>query len=215
MSIPTAESPRFTLVVPVKTLSRAKSRLTGFPADVRRDLVRAFAVDALSAALSCTLVEAVVVVTDENDLADHAQSLGCRVLPDLGDGDLNAALRAAVRQVEAGPVAAMLGDLPCLLPDDLATALREITASTTGHGFVGDAAGTGTTLLAVRAAPDFDPRFGPGSRAAHLASGAREVTATVPTLRHDVDTLADLDAARSLGLGAHTSAVLERPEPRT
>lgn len=194
---------QFGLVVPVKTLSRAKSRLQGFTDVVRRDLMRAFATDALNAALGSPLVSAVHVVTDEPELAAIARDLGCRVLPDAGAGDLNRALRSAVAAL-TGPVAAMLGDLPCLVSDDLTAALDAIEA----RGFVADAVGTGTTLLAVADPTTFDPRFGPGSCAAHRESGVPEVTLAVPTLRRDVDTAEDLAAATVLGIGARTRLVL-------
>jgi 2-phospho-L-lactate guanylyltransferase len=180
--------PRFALVVPVKTLTLAKSRLTGFADDVRRDLASAFALDALAAALACPAVASVAVVTGEPDLA------------------LNRALSAAVRTQPAGPVAAMLGDLPCLVPGDLEQAL----ASVQDNGFVADSGGTGTTLVAVHDATSFTPHFGVGSRAAHLAAGLTEVTLAVPTLRRDVDTAEDLAAAERLGLGPRTTGVLAR-----
>lgn len=197
---------QFALVVPVKTLSRAKSRLRGLTDVVRRDLMRAFAMDALTAALASPMVSAVHVVTDEADLAESVRGVGCAVIPDAGAGDLNRALREAVGTLATQPVAAMLGDLPCLVTDDLSEAL----ASLTGAGYVADAAGTGTTLLAVPDPAAFDPRFGPGSRAAHRAAGFSEVTLDVPTLRLDVDTAEDLAAAVVLGVGAQTRAVLAR-----
>lgn len=201
---PSAPRASVTLVVPVKTLSHAKSRLHDLP---RADLMRAFAFDALAAAVASPRVRAAYVVTAEDDLADGVRALGCRVLPDRGAGDLNAALRAAVRETASpGPVAALLGDLPCLLTDDLTQALDWVLAA--GSGFVGDADGTGTTLLAVGNAGDFRPAFGLGSYAAHLAAGYPSVPLDVPTLRRDVDTAADLDAARVLGLGPATRAVL-------
>jgi 2-phospho-L-lactate guanylyltransferase len=201
---------QYALVVPVKTLSRAKSRLRGFTDVVRRDLVRAFAMDALTAALASPMVASVHVVTDEPDLAASVRLLGATVLPDAGAGDLNRALRAAVASLAgppaaSRPVAAMLGDLPCLVPDDLSVALGSVT----GSGFVADAAGTGTTLLAVVDPTTFEPRFGPGSRAAHRAAGFCEVALGVPTLRLDVDTAEDLRTAVDLGVGAHTRLVLE------
>ncbi|MEP6814327.1 MAG: 2-phospho-L-lactate guanylyltransferase [Marmoricola sp.] len=202
----------YALVVPVKTLSRAKSRLQGYPDVVRRDLMRAFAMDALTAALASPMVSAVYVVTEEPDLAASVRDLGCTVLPDTGSGDLNRALRAAVvwlavRSRAGQPVCAMLGDLPCLVAEDLTDAL----ASIGGSGFVADAAGIGTTLLAVADPAMFDPRFGLGSRAAHQAAGIPQVSLGVPTLRLDVDTAEDLAAALDLGVGAHTRAVLDGP----
>ena len=195
----------FTLVVPVKTLTRAKSRLTGFPDDVRRALVTAFALDALAAATSCRAVGPVAVVTDEPDLAGLVRDLGCDVLPDEGAGDLNRVLQRAVRALgPAGPVAAMLGDLPCLLPEDLEQALGSVQ----DKGFVADAEGTGTTLVAVRDPASFVTHFGARSRAAHVAAGIVEITLEVPSLRRDVDTADDLAAARMLGVGPRTGAVL-------
>ena len=54
---------------------------------------------------------------------------------------------------------------------------------------------------------EFDPRFGPGSRAAHLDAGARELHGDLVTLRQDVDDPDDLERARALGLGPHTAAL--------
>ena len=50
------------------------------------------------------------------------------------------------------------------------------------------------------------PRYGPASAAAHRAAGAVELTGDWPSLRHDVDTAADLRTAAELGLGPATSA---------
>ena len=89
------------------------------------------------------------------------------------------------------------------LPDaqrrDLAAALDEVAGPT----FVRDAAGTGTTAYAAPT-DRFDPHFGPASAAHHLAGGAREVVAPVPTLRLDVDDLGDLGGALVLGVGPRT-----------
>ena len=197
----------FALVVPVKTLTRAKSRLTGFPDDVRRALVTAFALDALAAATSCRAVGSVTVVTDEPDLAGLVRDLGCDVLPDEGAGDLNRVLQRAVLALgPSGAVAAMLGDLPCLLPEDLEQALGSVQ----DQGFVADAEGTGTTLVAVRDPASFVTHFGARSRAAHVAAGIAEITLEVPSLRRDVDTADDLAAATMLGVGPRTGAVLAR-----
>lgn len=196
---------QYALVVPVKTLSRAKSRLQGFTDDVRRDLVQAFAMDAVTAALASPMVASVHVVTDEPDLASSVLDLGCLVLPDAGAGDLNRALRAAVASLAGQPVAAMLGDLPCLRAADLTEALSCVTDA----GFVADAAGIGTTLVAVADPVRFDPHFGPASRAAHQGLGITEVSLAVSTLRLDVDTADDLVAAVRLGVGPHTRAVLD------
>ncbi|GAB3664232.1 2-phospho-L-lactate guanylyltransferase [Nocardioides korecus] len=197
-------SPTYALLVPVKSLARAKTRLE--PGHRREPLMRAFALDALQAAAGCPLVARVYVVTDESGLDEHAVRL-----PDEGEGDLNRALLRAARRVrDLDPttgVAAMCADLPALVTADLTAALGELPATeddAARRRYVADAAGTGTTLLAAPPGVDLAPCFGPGSADLHLASGAWPVAAPVPTLRADVDTGADLDAARVLGLGRHT-----------
>src|SRR4051794_36446842 len=85
----------FALLVPVKTLTRAKSRLGVSDPALRQRLVRAFAYDALAAARACPEVAVVYVVTHEVDLSET----GVNLLPDEGAGDLNEALRQAALRV--------------------------------------------------------------------------------------------------------------------
>jgi 2-phospho-L-lactate guanylyltransferase len=199
-------SQRYALLVPVKTLSLAKSRLSAPEAHERVELMRAFARDVLVAAKSCAAVAQVYVVTDEAGFDDD----GVIRLPDEGDGDLNralvhASLRARLAAPELG-VAVVLADLPCLTAADLGTALG---AGLSPRWFVADAEGTGTALLAAGPGVDLDPHFGVGSAHRHEDSGAVPVRAAVPTVRRDVDTDTDLAAARTLGVGPHTAALLE------
>lgn len=193
-------TPRFSLLVPIKDTSSAKSRLGVGEDGQRARLMTAFAHDAVTAARACTDVE-VFVVGD----AEALSWLGVEVLPDEGDGDLNRALsRAAARvtRVDRG-VAAMLADLPCLVTADLEAAL----AGVTGRAYVADAAGTGTTLLVAPAGTLLDPHFGAGSARAHASSGADAITPALPSLRLDVDTTDDLAAALRFGVGEHTARV--------
>jgi 2-phospho-L-lactate guanylyltransferase len=202
-------SQRYALLVPVKTLSLAKSRLSAPQAHERAELMRAFARDVLSAAAGCAAVAQVYVVTDEPGFEDRFEDGVVTRLPDEGDGDLNRALvHASVRARLAAPdlgVAVALADLPCLTAADLGTALA---AGLSARWFVADAEGTGTALLAAGPGVDLDPHFGAGSARRHEESGAVPVRADVPTVRRDVDTDADLEAARTLGVGPHTAAVL-------
>ena len=196
----------FALLVPVKTLTLAKSRLeTGQPGH-REPLMRAFALDTITAASRATAVAQVYVVTDEPGF----EVGGAVRLPDEGDGDLNRALHHASLRVRlldpARAVAAMCADLPCLAADDLDAALA---AGMTPRWFVADAPGTGTTLLAAGPAVDLDPHFGPGSARRHEESGASPVRADLTTLRMDVDTEVDLASASQIGLGPHTTRALE------
>jgi 2-phospho-L-lactate/phosphoenolpyruvate guanylyltransferase len=195
------------VLVPVKPPSVGKSRL-GLPAELRRELAVAFALDTVSACLATPGVDAVLTVTDDAAFSQRVAALGCDSVPDGVAGDLNACLRlaaaeAARRWPRLSPVA-VCADLPALRPGDLGSALGAVSAR--APSFVADAAGTGTTMYA---APhdSFDPRFGPGSRAAHLQAGAVAVEGDLVSLRQDVDDLDDLRRVLRLGVGAHTKAL--------
>jgi len=170
----------------------------------RGALMAAFARDAISAATELAGVT-VYVVGEPDALRDVLDGLDVTVLPDEGDGQLNQALsRAAQRVARPGlATAALLADLPCLRSADLEAAL----AAGADRRFVADAAGTGTTLLVAPPGTELDPRFGPGSAAAHAASGARPLTEPLTSLRLDVDTTDDLEAALRFGVGVHTARV--------
>ena len=199
------------LVIPVKRLAVAKSRLAEFAGGQRADLALAFAADTLAAALSSPEVLGIAVVTDDEAVAAMARAQGCLAVPDEPDAGLNQALAhgAAVAQDHwhGSAVAALSGDLPALRPAELTAALR--AAGVAASAFVADADGHGTTLLTAATPAAFAPRFGSGSAAAHRRGGAVELTGLdVPSLRRDVDTPADLLVAQALGLGPRTRAVL-------
>ncbi len=195
----------FVVVVPVKPPAVGKSRLDA-PAVRRRELAGAFALDTVTAALAAAPVQEVLVVTDDALFSRDLVALGAASLPDGDTSDLNATLRQAVaeahRRWPSLRPAALCADLPALLSEDLTEALRQ--APDEGAAFVGDAAGMGTTLYTADAA-EFRPRFGIGSRAAHLATGATEIVGDLAGLRCDVDDLGDLRAALDIGVGEHTA----------
>lgn len=192
---------RYALLVPVKDVGEAKTRLGAVGDERRVALMAAFARDALAAARRSPGVE-VYVVGDAKAAADA----GVAVLPDEGEGSLNRALARAAARV-ASPtrgIAVLLADLPCLASADLERALDLATAAG-GRAYVADAAGTGTTLLVAAPGIALEPRFGIGSAQAHADSGATALLDPLPTLRLDVDTTDDLAAALELGVGAHTA----------
>jgi 2-phospho-L-lactate guanylyltransferase len=124
--------------------------------------------------------------------------------------DVNESLRVAAEEAhrrwpDIRPVA-VCADLPALHPDDLDAALL-VAASAPSPAFVADRDGAGTTLYSAPHA-GFAPHFGPGSRAAHLTDGSREIEGDLPSLRRDVDDSRGLAAAVELGLGVHTRLAL-------
>ncbi|MGD9955813.1 MAG: 2-phospho-L-lactate guanylyltransferase [Candidatus Nanopelagicales bacterium] len=211
--MPQPASPlEWVVIAPVKRLDRAKTRLSTRPAGERRDLALAFAVDSIRAARACEPVGRVVVVSDDQEVRQAAESLGAEWLPDLVDAHLNEVIASVADGLRAADpdlaLAALVADLPALRPDELRRALQ--SASDVPRGFVADAAGTGTTLLTARPGVDLDPRFGVRSRAAHAASGAVALEpGPVPGLRRDVDTEVDLWDAGRLGVGPATAALVQ------
>lgn len=197
-------------MVPVKPSARGKSRLD-VPGVDRAALARAVALDTLAAATACELVVQVVVVTDDAALARDAATIpALRFVPEGDARGLDAAVAAGMAAVDPNgrmPRAALLGDLPALRPQDLADALK--TAASVDRGVVADAEGTGSTLVTAAPGIAWSSTFGEGSFARHRASGC--VALEVPdasTLRRDVDTADQLDAAVRLGVGPRTAALL-------
>jgi len=199
------------VIVPVKGLDGAKSRLSTRPAGHRRDLALAFALDTVAAALVTRGVREVHVVSDDERVGNAVRALGAIWIEDPEAAGLNDAIRHAERELRRAhddpDVVALAGDLPALRPDELAAALQEAVHH--DRSFVPDAAGTGTTMLAARRTRSLEPLFGPRSCAAHAASGAARLDPGVaPGLRRDVDTEVDLWDAVRLGIGPATAAVL-------
>jgi 2-phospho-L-lactate guanylyltransferase len=186
----------WTVILPVKRLSAAKSRLVG----------------------------RVVIVTTDATVGESAVALGADLIQDVPDAGLNPALAYAATLVRPKGataslpgVAALPADLPALRTEDLTAALRaaaEMSWSVSGslrpepvRAFVPDAVGSGTVLLAAPPGARLEPCFGVGSAAAHATSGAIALAGDWPSLRRDVDTAADLAEAVVLGVGIRTGAV--------
>lgn len=205
-----SERRAWVVVVPVKPASRGKSRLE-VDGVARADLARAIALDTIEAAAACELVAQVVVVSQDPALARESATIpALRFVPEQGGAGLDAAVAEGVAAVDPGarmPRAALLGDLPALRPADLADALR--AAASVDRGVVPDAEGTGSTLVTANAGLAWTSSFGDGSFARHVALGCTvlEIPDASP-LRRDVDTAAQLEAARAHGLGPRTAALL-------
>ncbi|MFB2597564.1 2-phospho-L-lactate guanylyltransferase [Herbiconiux sp. P17] len=198
----------WTVVVPVKGTAAGKTRMApGLDQRQRMLLVEAFALDAVSALTASALVDRVIVVTDAAaGLSESLRGLGAEIVPDPGAG-LNAAVVAGIEaaRTRGTAVAALLGDLPCLVTADVDDALSR--ASSHPRAVVPDAEGSGTTLITALPGVELVPRFGVGSAARHAEAGHVVLdVAPESTLRLDVDTEHDLAAALNRGVGPHTRA---------
>lgn len=189
----------WTVVVPLKVLPNAKSRLAvTLPAGRHAELVRAIRTDTLSAARRAARV---IVVADaptaEADLVQHSVGL---------NGALRDGAAYASRHWPRDGIVALVGDLPALRTEELSAALD--AAYEHRRSYIADAAGTGTTLLAAAPGIDLEPQFGPDSASRHGATAVRLDAG--PGLRCDVDTPENLETAAALGLGPATAAVCAR-----
>ena len=209
----------WSIVLPVKRLDRAKSRLRATLAAGRAPVAGnhwhaavalAMALDTVAAVLATPRVARAIVVTDDPVATGALESIGAICVPDAPAAGLNPALRHGARHPSPGlvGVASLGADLPALRPAELEAALAAVERLA-ARAFVADATGTGTTLLAAPTGWALRPAYGPGSAAAHATGGAAALPEPWPSLRQDVDTAADLAAARLLGLGPRTAALVD------
>nr|WP_239648063.1 2-phospho-L-lactate guanylyltransferase [Nocardiopsis ganjiahuensis] len=202
---------RWSLIVPVKHLGLAKTRLARAAGDRREDLALAIACDTVAAARSCAATGAVFAVTEDPRARAELSRLGAVVIGGEPGGGLNPALehgaRVAAARLPGSGVCALSADLPALRPAELERVLA--AASAHGRSFLPDSPGVGTTLLAAAPGQRLAPAFEGASRARHLAGGARELLVPgVESVRRDVDTPEDLAAAAVLGVGPRTRELL-------
>lgn len=211
-------------VMAVKRLDEAKSRLAASlraPGVPHGALVLAMMSDTLAAVQQAGIERIVVVSPDDDVLATAARAgaVGVReaaVAADYAADRLNLAFaHARGTAAQRWPDLARIVYIQADLPAATAHSLREVLTAAAPHpqSVVTDRDGTGTTIL-VRAADIAEPpRFGTDSAAAHRLAGALELDPARShwsDLRTDVDTAADLEAARLIGCGPHTAAELVR-----
>ena len=126
------DSARFswTVLLPVKVLARAKSRLAVLAGERRGELALALASDTVAAVLACPEVARVVVVTSDPEAGPLLAALGAVVVPDepadrsasLGNTGLGNTGLENTGALRGAGVAGVLGDLG--VQDPLNAALR-------------------------------------------------------------------------------------------
>lgn len=147
----------WTVVMPVKVLAQAKSRLALLAGPRRPSLALAFASDTVSAVLACPDVARVLVVTSDAVAERRLSALGAAVVPDSPGAGLNEALShgalVASRRWPGSGIAALTADLPALRAAELSRALRAAgAAAAAGNAasFVPDAMSSGDRLPGCR-----------------------------------------------------------------
>src|SRR4051794_33984838 len=163
-------------VVPIKTLTAAKQRLSGaLAAGARQSLAQAMFSDVLASLRRSQRIEAIAVVTADVVATAVAHGERITVLPDdLQDGQSAAALIGIRYAVAAGYDRAVLvpGDTPLLDAAEIDPLLDRCEADGLGAAIVADRHGTGTNALVLNPPDAMDPSFGRGSFDRHLAIAA-------------------------------------------
>jgi len=154
------------VAVPVKSLSRAKTRLSPALTGLERGaLTLAMLEDVLDAALSVPGWETWVVSPDEVAL-EIAAGRGARPIPEAKPPLANAIrqVEAKARQDGASALAVLPADVPLVTVDTLHEALRTLGAVVLARS----ADGSGTSLLLRRPPRAIPARFGPDSFRRHV-----------------------------------------------
>ena len=201
---------RTTVVVPVRALEGAKSRLGSvLDAEERATLVLRLLDRTLTAAAAARSVHEVIVVSPDSVVLRRAQRRGVHGIVQRSSG-LNAALDEARRAIRpTGRLLVLPGDLPAVSSD----AVTELIAAAERAGapavvLVPDRHGRGTNALLLDPAGAIPFAFGTDSRAAHRglaeAAGAAYVE-VAGALSLDIDTpddllLAEHQAPEALGV---------------
>jgi 2-phospho-L-lactate guanylyltransferase len=171
------------VLVPLKALDRAKSRLAGaLSADERAELMRSM-LERVVGVVREAGVERITVVT--------AESIdGYEIWPDRGLAWNDALATATADLVTAPLVAVISADLPFVHPVEV----EELLEATPMRGIaIARALDGGTNAVSMRPPGLVRTHFGePQSAAVHAGLGVEHVVVDLPGLAFDVDTPEDL-----------------------
>jgi len=188
------------IVVPVKPLAQAKSRLgTVLSAGERAEVMRGLLGRVITAARE---VAPVSVVTADTDIAARSRVLGAEVIEEGEVLGLDAAARLGVGHAgRNGDMMVMI--LAADLPDVTEEALRAMIAmARPGAVVIGPSRDGGTNALILSPRLDFRFAYGPDSFARHCGEvkrlGLEVVVHESPELRVDIDWPEDLADHRDL-----------------
>jgi 2-phospho-L-lactate/phosphoenolpyruvate guanylyltransferase len=184
-------------VLPVKNPKNAKQRLSDLlSAEDREALARLLYKETLAALCAARGIDRVVVVSNDQEIADHARESGAIVFEEDEQVSHSVSADAACRRAkEIGATTVLLVpiDVPLVTAEEFS---RLASSARPGLIIVPSADGTGTNAL-VRTPPDvIESRFGPGSFRVHLKQAqSKGVSAEVlrfEGLMFDIDTPEDI-----------------------
>jgi 2-phospho-L-lactate guanylyltransferase len=205
-----ADLSRIVAIVPVRSLSGAKTRL-GEPLDAeeRAELIMALMRRTVRAALGSRLLAGVEVVSRDPELLKRARGMGAGWLLQRSDGLNESLVEARAAAPDATAVLVLPADLPRITAeaiDRLIETAAETVRNAPGRAVVvlaPDRHGSGTNALLMAPPGTIPFRFGEDSRFAHAdaaaAVGAAYAEVAGP-LAFDLDTPDDLLEADLNGL---------------
>ncbi len=198
-------------LVPVKSLSEAKRRLSSYlTVDERRRLVLAMLDDVLHSLGSSGVFSEILVISPERSLEKNVEGNRALFVKQRGVG-LNAAIRHATRELLLRKVSSMtivLADLPLAGARDF----REMAGiSREKPRIVLVPSLKGGTNVMLRAPPNvISSSYGRWSYAKHLRAGQKKgipiYSISNPRLSFDLDTIQDLKGLTQLDPSARTHA---------
>jgi 2-phospho-L-lactate guanylyltransferase len=188
-------------IIPVKPLSRAKSRLaSALSPDERERLSEMWFRRVLMAVTATPQVAGTLVISRDTHALAIARDLGAHTVQESGTPELNNALMRATQVVGGWRGAAVLilpADLPLIVSEDV-SGMIELGKEANTVVIATDGQGDGTNALMTRPPGVIPYAYGPGSYQRHIAL-AKEAGATVKLfhserLALDIDVPADLEA---------------------
>ena len=187
-------------VVPVKHLSRGKSRLLARLERADLELLSlAMLTDIIEALRTATRVDRVAVVTPDSSVARHAEAAGAIALL-RDDPGLNPSIDAGIRELaEANePVLVVLGDVAAARAEDFDALFEELDKNADGRGVVIAPSQDGGTSALLRSPAQIIPSgFGPQSASTHRESaksgGVSCTTLPLDSLAIDLDREDDVE----------------------
>jgi 2-phospho-L-lactate guanylyltransferase len=148
-------------VVPVKSLARGKSRLSGVLGDGERARFAQELAEHILGVLAGCRLDGVLVATDGREVAALAEAHGAGVLFDRGEGSLADVVDAALAEVArrgAGAGLVLMADLPRITVEDVGAVLAALPGRDVV--VVPDHKGRHTNALALAPPTAMPTRFG-------------------------------------------------------
>ena len=190
-----------TAVIPVKQLANAKQRLSSFlSASDRAALFSAMVRDVLTAVEACSLIDQIIVVTNDLEVSELGKEYDAKIHPEPQRPGLIESVTEAARDLSLAGVSTMVflpGDVPLVSAEELESVLEGFGSSNEAEFLIVPAADLGGSNCVVCSPPDcITFGFGEDSFRRHLSIarelGLNPTVMKLPGIGLDIDTPNDL-----------------------